>query len=83
MKLTYIFRCPVCSKLFKMDEPGEPVCTGPSEMRDDHPHTVMRTSARRGKPAGGEARGGAAADLGNELFDDKVVRNEARIILAR
>lgn len=38
---TYLFGCPVCHKLFKADEPGEPCCTGPSEMRDDHELTVM------------------------------------------
>lgn len=38
---TYLFRCPVCRKIFKADEPGEPCCTGPSEMRDDHELTVM------------------------------------------
>lgn len=41
-KLTYVFRCPVCAKTFRTDEPGEPVCSGPSEMRDDHMHEVMR-----------------------------------------
>lgn len=38
----YTFRCPVCSKLFEMDQPGEPVCTGPSETRDDHEMIIMR-----------------------------------------
>lgn len=42
MKPTYIFDCPMCSKRFKSDEPGEPCCTGPSESRDDHPMEVMR-----------------------------------------
>lgn len=41
-RLTYVFGCPVCRKIFKYDEPGEPCCTGPSEMRDDHPMIVMR-----------------------------------------
>ncbi len=39
---TYVFRCPVCLKTFKTDEPGEPCCTGPSEMRHDHDLAVMR-----------------------------------------
>lgn len=37
----YTFRCPTCLKLFQQLEPGEPCCTGPSEMRDDHPMTLM------------------------------------------
>lgn len=41
-RFTYVFGCPVCLKTFKYDEPGEPCCTGPSEMRDDHVMTVMR-----------------------------------------
>lgn len=41
MKLIYTFGCPECRKIFRTDEPGEPCCTGPSEMRDDHPHIVM------------------------------------------
>lgn len=41
-RFTYVFQCPTCSKFYRTDEPGEPVCSGPSEMRDDHPHEVMR-----------------------------------------
>ncbi len=40
-KITYVFICPVCRKTFKADEPGEPCCSGPSEMRDDHPLEIM------------------------------------------
>ena len=42
MKRVYTFHCPICRKRFTSDEPGEPCCTGPSEMRDDHPMEVMR-----------------------------------------
>lgn len=38
----YVFKCPLCQKLFRTDEPYEPVCTGPSENRDDHAPEVMR-----------------------------------------
>lgn len=38
----YTFRCPECRNEFTYDAPGEPVCTGPSESRDDHPSSVMR-----------------------------------------
>ncbi len=38
----YVFQCPVCAKRFRYDDPYEPTCTGPSEMRDDHPPTVMK-----------------------------------------
>lgn len=40
-KLTYVFRCPECAKLFRSDEPGEPCCDGPSESSHDHPLEVM------------------------------------------
>jgi hypothetical protein len=40
-KKVYTFKCPVCQKLYRAEDPGEPCCTGPSEMRDDHPMTVM------------------------------------------
>jgi hypothetical protein len=38
----YIYECPACRKLFRFDDPYEPVCTGPSENRDDHSPTVMK-----------------------------------------
>lgn len=39
----WTFKCPVCRKVFRSDHgPGEPCCTGPSEMRDEHPMTIMR-----------------------------------------
>jgi hypothetical protein len=38
----YTFKCPICSKIFRAEEPGEPCCTGPSEMRDDHELTIMQ-----------------------------------------
>lgn len=41
-RLKYTFRCPICEKRFTYDQPGEPCCTGPSEMRDDHPMETMR-----------------------------------------
>lgn len=40
-KLRYTFICPLCRKRFANDEPGEPLCTGPSESRDEHEMTVM------------------------------------------
>jgi hypothetical protein len=42
VKKVYTFVCPVCLKKFTYDELGEPMCTGPSEMRDEHVPTVMR-----------------------------------------
>jgi hypothetical protein len=36
------FRCPTCRKTFQNDSPLEPICTGPSESRDDHEPTVMQ-----------------------------------------
>jgi len=41
-RYTYTFICPVCHKFYRTDEPWEPCCTGPSEMRHDHEITLMR-----------------------------------------
>lgn len=41
MKRLYTFQCPMCQKLFRQWEPGEPMCTGPSETRDDHDMQIM------------------------------------------
>jgi hypothetical protein len=38
----YVYVCPVCRKTFRYDDRYEPICTGPSEMRDEHPPVVMR-----------------------------------------
>ena len=38
----YLFRCPLCRKDFRYDDPYEPLCTGPSETRDEHAPEVMR-----------------------------------------
>lgn len=36
------FICPVCRNRYRTDITGlEPVCTGPSLVRDEHPHTPM------------------------------------------
>jgi len=40
--MTYRFHCPMCGKFFRAADPGEPVCTGPSETRDEHEPTLMR-----------------------------------------
>lgn len=37
----WTFVCPVCAKRFRWDDPVEPLCTGPSESRDEHEPTVM------------------------------------------
>lgn len=38
----YTFRCPECSKTFRYDQPGEPLCTGPNESLDEHAPETMR-----------------------------------------
>jgi hypothetical protein len=38
----YVFECPLCKKRFRFDDPYEPLCSGPSESRDDHSPEVMR-----------------------------------------
>ena len=42
LKDVYVFVCPLCRKEFRYDDPFEPMCTGPSESRDDHSPEVMR-----------------------------------------
>lgn len=37
----FVFRCPVCHKRFTYNDRYEPMCTGPSETRDEHEPTVM------------------------------------------
>lgn len=48
-RLTYVFRCPICAKFFRMDEPGEPCCDGPSESSHDHPLEVMHLYSIEGQ----------------------------------
>lgn len=38
----YVYHCPTCRKTFRYDDCYEPICTGPSENRDDHPPEIMR-----------------------------------------
>lgn len=38
----YLFACPICRKTFRFDDPYGPVCTGPSEMRDEHAPVAMK-----------------------------------------
>lgn len=38
----YVYQCPLCKKQFRYDDPFEPMCTGPSESRDEHGPEVMR-----------------------------------------
>jgi hypothetical protein len=38
----FTFECPVCAKRFRYDNAFEPLCTGPSESRDEHEPAVMR-----------------------------------------
>jgi hypothetical protein len=38
---SWTFQCPTCAKFFTYDQPGEPMCTGPSESRDDHDQILM------------------------------------------
>jgi len=45
-KGVYVFQCPLCKKTFRGDDPYEPICTGPSENRDDHAPEVMRLLRR-------------------------------------
>jgi hypothetical protein len=35
------FTCEMCGKKFRYDQPGEPLCTGPSETVDVHPPEAM------------------------------------------
>lgn len=49
-KGVYLFQCPLCGKTFRHDDPYEPMCTGPSEMADDHaPEIMMLVSVTKPK----------------------------------
>lgn len=37
----FIFRCPLCGNQVANDQRLEPVCTGPSSWRDEHPMEPM------------------------------------------
>lgn len=41
-KGVYIYECPVCHKQFRFDDLFEPLCTGPSENRNDHSPEIMK-----------------------------------------
>ncbi len=45
-RATYTFGCPICGHRFTYDAPGEPMCTGPSQMRNDHEPALMRLLRR-------------------------------------
>lgn len=38
----WLFKCDVCGKTYEYGEPGEPLCSGPSESRDDHEQAPMK-----------------------------------------
>lgn len=38
----FVYQCPTCRKQFRYDDPYEPICTGPSENRDEHPPQIMQ-----------------------------------------
>lgn len=48
----WTFVCPVCGKRFTYDQPGEPMCTGPSETRDEHCPEVMDLVSVRTRSTG-------------------------------
>jgi hypothetical protein len=48
-KGVYIFQCPLCMRTFRHDDLYEPICTGPSENRDDHAPEVMRFLRREAR----------------------------------
>jgi hypothetical protein len=83
IRYRYTFRCPLCAKIFKYDEPGEPCCTGPSETRDEHPMEIMRLVAIGGvdvDPFGAEKRADGALIMPN-MTD--VIEREARAVHVR
>jgi len=38
----YLFLCPTCGKTFRYDDDYGPMCSGPSETRDEHDPVPMR-----------------------------------------
>lgn len=84
MNLTYTFSCPLCAKQFTHDEPGEPCCTGPSEMRDDHPMEVMRllrVNREDVNPLRAEQR--ATGELLMPFHDERKLKRDALIVVSK
>lgn len=84
MNVTYTFVCPMCSKRFTSDQPGEPCCTGPSEMRDDHPMETMRllrVNREDVNPVRAEQR--AAGELLLPGMDERKLARDVRIVLSK
>jgi hypothetical protein len=74
----------MCSKRFVSDEPGEPGCTGPSEMRDDHPLETMRllrVDREDVNPVRAEQR--AAGELLLPEHGERRLQHDARIVIAK
>lgn len=46
----YRFRCPTCRKEFSHDHDVAPLCTGPSETRDEHELAEMLLVAVKRRP---------------------------------
>ena len=83
-RYTYTFGCPVCQKRYRSDEPGEPCCTGPSEMRDEHPMTTMllvKVDQAEVNPARAEQR--AAGELLLPEHGERKLQRDAIIVVSR
>lgn len=46
----YVFACPTCGKRFAHDHEVAPLCTGPSETRDEHELAEMELAEVRHRP---------------------------------
>lgn len=77
----YTFKCPECQRVFSYDEPGEPMCDGPNDVREHEP-AVMRRIKVRDKTLGeklvSEAEGEARAK-GTLLTPENIVSLKLRV----
>ena len=42
----YTYRCPTCKKLFEYDQPAEPLCDGPGDVKAHEPAVMLRVKVR-------------------------------------
>ncbi len=85
INVVYVFACRICRKRFEMDEPGEPVCSGPNESADDHPHELMRlvrVHRRDVGPTYAERRVAGPLLIPGGLLDDRI-QTEVKLALVK
>src|SRR3989304_10129579 len=70
----YTFRCPTCKKEFTYDEPGEPLCDGPKEVKSHEPVVMIRIRGKtRDQTKEVSPEEGAARAKGTLLIPETIV----------